>query len=63
MFWFLDTETTLTLNYFVDNFLVVQVLVLPLLPILRRFLTASTLAECIGPIIFMGCGVYINIVF
>jgi len=63
MFWFLDTETTLTLNYFVDNFLVVQVLVLPLFPILRRFLTAGTLAECVGPIIFMGCGVYINIVF
>jgi len=63
MFWFLDHEVTLTLNYFVDSFLVVQVLVLPLLPILRRFLVADTFAEYIGPIIFMGCGIYINIVF
>jgi len=63
MFWFLDHEVTLTLDYFVDGFLVVQVLVLPLFPILRRWLIADTFDEYIGPLIFMCCGIYVNIIF
>jgi len=63
MFWFLDSEVTRTLDYFIDNFLLVQVLVLPTFLIIRRFLSAYDPVEYIIPTIFGSCLVCINIIF